>query len=132
MRELIATPSKHHKRCDMLRCEGLSVMEFARTNSTAGRLDLCQDCIDEISRYATVISATYTPPTDEEIKAIVLEKYGILLGKFPVEQNVPPEIVPPAPPQTDLFACKYGCGYTHTKQRGINMHEMSCKLKPVE
>jgi len=35
-----------------MRCTDPTVMEFSRSDSVAGRIDLCQDCINMIAQYA--------------------------------------------------------------------------------
>lgn len=123
MRDLIATPSKHRKRCDMLRCDGMSVMEFARTNSAAGRLDLCQGCIDEISKYVTVVDIGNIL-TQEELDLLKSDPFatGVTVSNAP-EQPTPPQNNP------ELLTCQYGCGFTHTKKQGMRAHEQACKKK---
>ena len=73
LREMIVAASRHVKKCDILRCDGKSAFEFARTNS-AGKLDLCQDCIDDIAKYATKVKLLVCQYCGRECKG----KMGLL------------------------------------------------------
>lgn len=52
VRPMFAQPSRHRKRCDMSRCTNVAVIDFSRCGGNIGKLDLCQDCINEIAKYA--------------------------------------------------------------------------------
>ena len=118
MRDLVATPSRHKKRCDMMLCTGNSSMEFSRTNSTAGRLDLCQSCVDEIAKYATQAAIAPQAPQATQAPQEPVTPTRITASPNMVRQSV-----------VESFPCQY-CGKEVKSKIGLSAHEKACKDNP--
>ena len=110
-RPMFAQPSRHRKRCDMSRCRNFAVMDFSRCGGQVGKFDLCQDCIDEIAKYATKA----TPAQEVKTPEVKAEAY-------PCDSNCYPE--PDA-----KYICRY-CGRECASQIGLSSHERHCKDRP--
>lgn len=101
--DMIVTVAKHKRRCDVMRCTNPTVMEFSRSDSVAGRIDLCQDCIDEIAKYATKVESTDTSVN------VTTDKSGYIAN--------------------DDLNCKY-CGRLCGNKMGLAKHEKHCPENP--
>jgi hypothetical protein len=102
VRPMFAQPSRHRKRCDMSRCTNFAAIDFSRCGGNIGKLDLCQDCIDEIAKYAT----KQEPASLKPVK--------------------PANPANPANPAKSPLKCQY-CGRLCGGELGLKSHEKYCK-----
>jgi len=120
VRPMFAQPSRHRKRCDMSRCTNFAAIDFSRCGGNIGKLDLCQDCIDEIAKYATKQEPASLKPVKT---AEAIPDTTVMVYPAATIQANPAN---PANPDKSPLKCQY-CGRLCGGELGLKSHEKYCK-----